>query len=137
MSFRYPFPPHLHAGIVPDQLRQRHLWPLTHLTPAQVHRITGWKPPSTPFHIPLVSLSALRVALSNTSRTTPYRDLIEYPMVSLLNGEHLSILANFSNRLLSGCKVETFHFGDFTLLPKKSPHGVVVNGRPLSNLSVI
>ena len=25
----------------------------------------------------------------------------------------------------------------FTLLPKKSPHGVVANGRPLSNLSVI
>ena len=58
-------------------------------------------------------------------------------MVSLLNDEHMSILANFYNRLLLGCKVETLHFGDFTLLPKKSPHGVVANGRPLSNLSVI
>ena len=58
-------------------------------------------------------------------------------MVSLLNDEHMSILANFYNCLLSGCKVETLHFGDLTLLPKKSPHGVVAKGRPLSNLSVI
>ena len=49
----------------------------------------------------------------------------------------MSILATFYNRLFLGCKVETLHFGDFTLLPKKSPHGVVANGRPLSNLSVI
>ena len=58
-------------------------------------------------------------------------------MVSLLNDEHMSILANFYNRLSLGCEVETLHFGDFTLLPKKSPHGVVANGRPLSNFSVI
>ena len=50
----------------------------------------------------------------------------------------LFILVNFYNLLLSGCKVEALHFGDFfgDLLPKKRPHGVVVNGRPLSNLSV-
>ena len=29
------------------------------------------------------------------------------------------------------------HFGEFTLLPKKRPHGVAANRRPLSNLSVI
>ena len=89
------------------------------------------------FPYSLVSLSALRAALSDTSRTTPYRDLIEYPTVSLPNNEHMSILANFYNRLLSGRKVENLPFGGFTLLPKKSPHGLVVNGRPLSNLSVI
>ena len=58
-------------------------------------------------------------------------------MVSLLHDEHMSILANFYNRLLSGYKVEILHSGDFTLLPKRSPHGVVANGRRLSNLSVI
>ena len=130
-------PPHLHAGIVLDQLRQRHLRPLTHLTPSQVFQIMGWKTPDVLFRIPVVSLATLRAELSDTSRTSPYPDLIEYPMVSLLNDEHLSILANFYNRLLSGCKVDTLHFGDFTLLPKKRPHGVVANGRPLSDLSVI
>ena len=29
------------------------------------------------------------------------------------------------------------HHGDFALLPKKVPHGMVGNGRPLSNLSVL
>ena len=126
-------PPHLHVGVVLDQLRQRHLKPLTHLTPAQLCHTMGWESPSTLFHIPVVSLSALCAALSDTSRTALYGDLIEYPMVSLLNDEHMSILANFYYRLLSGYKVEIPHFGDFTLLPKKSPHGVAANGRPLSN----
>ena len=123
--------------MVADQLRQRHLRPLTHLTPTQVLPIMGRKPPCAPFHIPLVCLSALHVALSDTSRTTPYCDLIEYPIISLLNDGHLFILTNFYSCLLSSYKVDTFHFGDFTLLPKKSPHGLVANGRPVSNLSVI
>ena len=97
----------------------------------------GWKPPVVRFHTPLVFPSALRVAVSDTSRTSPYCDLIDYPMVCLLNDEHLSILANFYDRRLSGCKVDTLHFGDITLLPKKRPHGVVANGHRLSNLSVI
>ena len=41
-------PPTVHAGIVLDQLRQRHLRPLTHLTPSQVSQIMGWETP-TPF----------------------------------------------------------------------------------------
>ena len=97
----------------------------------------GCKPPATPFHIRLVSSSALPAVVSGMSRKSPYRDLIEYPMFSYLNDEHFSILALFCNRLLSGCKVDILHFGNFTLLPQRSPHGVVANGRPLSNLSVI
>ena len=128
-------PPHLHTFF--DQLCQRHLKPLAHLKPAQVHHIIGWKEPGTLFHIPAVSLSALRAVLSDTSRTNPYRDLIEHPMVSLVDDEHMTILAKFYNRLLSGCKVEILHFWDSALVAKKSPHGVVANGRPLSNLSVI
>ena len=89
-----------------------------------------------PFHIPLVPLYALRGALFDVSRTTPYRDLIKYPTVSLLNDEHLSTVEHFYNGLLSRYKVEAFHFGDFTLLPKKSPQ-VVVNAPPLSDLSVL
>ena len=34
-------PPHFHAGIVVDELCHRHLRPLTHLTPTQVHHIMG------------------------------------------------------------------------------------------------
>ena len=109
----------------------------TYLTPERMHHIMAWKSPSTPFHIALVSLSALRASLSATFWTTRHRDLIERPMVALLRDDHMSILAYFHNRLLSGCKVETLHFGCFTLLPKKSPHVVVGNGCPLSNLSVI
>ena len=93
----------------------------------------GWKTPGTLFYVPVVSLAALRAALSDTSRTSPYRDLIDYPMISLVSNGHLSILANFYNRLLSGCKVGSLHFGDFTHPPKKHPHGVVANGRPLSH----
>ena len=104
-------PPHLHAGIVLDHLLQRDLRLLTHLTPAQVHHIMEWESPDALFHISVVSLSAVRAALSDTPRTTAYRDLIEYPRVSLLNDEHMSILANFDNCLLSGGKVEILHFG--------------------------
>ena len=96
-----------------------------------------WETVDTPFHIHSVPLPALRAALSDASGTTPYLDIIEYPMNALLNDEHSSILAHFYDLLLSGHKVEALHLGDFTLLPKKSPRGVVVNGCPLSNLPVL
>ena len=128
---------HLHEDVVLDQLRQPHLKPLIHLTPSQIYRIMECESLVVPFHIPSVLLHALRVVLFDASTTTPYRDLIQYPMVSLLNDEHLSILANFYNLLLSSYKVETLQYGDCILLPKKSSHGVVANGRPLSNLLVL
>ena len=49
-------PPHLHAGVVLDELRQHHLKPLVHLSSAQVHQRMQWAVLETPFHIPLIHL---------------------------------------------------------------------------------
>ena len=104
---------------------------------SQVHHVMQLDVLGIPCHIPSVHLHALRAALSHASRTTPYRDFIQYPMVSPLNDSHLPILAGSYNLLLSCYEVEALYFGDFTLLFKKRSHGVVANAHPPSHLSVL
>ena len=116
--------PHLYVGAVLGQLRRCHLKQLAHLSSTQVTIIMKWDLPHAPFHIPSVALPSLRAALSDVSRTTPQWDLIQYPISSLRIDDHLWILICFYNGLLLGYKRDALHFGDFTLLPKKSPHGV-------------
>ena len=48
--------------------------------------------------------------------------------------EHISKLIN---KVLSGGGGEALLHGDFTILPKKEPHGVVCNGRPLTNRNAL
>ena len=77
------------------------------------------------------------ICLTTPPHTSPYRDLIEYVLLRRLSDDNLQPLLTFYNVVLLGARVPALHHGDFALLPKKAPHGIVGNGRPLGNLSVL
>ena len=97
----------------------------------------AWQLSGAPFTFPLLTVSSLWTLLNNTPHTSPYRDQIEYALLSRLPDDNLQPLLTFYNAVVSGARVPALHHGDFALLLKKAPHGIVGNGRPLSNLLVL
>ena len=149
-------PVHLHTqvAVALDQLRQRHLAPLESLSPARVNVITGWTiaPVDPP---PSATVANLRIVIHRAAATVPFHDLLEYRLFGQLEDAQLSIVADLINDMRSACP-ETWclcalvnndmlrglptpqaHSADFINLPKKQPHGPMVNGRPLTNLATV
>ena len=124
--------PRLREHVILDQLRQRHLTPVGSLSQDYVSNLMAWQPLRTPFIFPLLTVALLRDLLHDTPHTSPYRDLIEYVLLRRLSADNLHPLLTFYNAALSGARVPALHHGDFALLPKKAPHGIVGNGRPLA-----
>ena len=129
--------PRLRAHVTLDQLCQRHLAPLSSLSVPYIRNMMGWAHLSDSFRFPLLTVPAIRLILDQTPHTTPFRDLVEYVLLRRLSDANLVVPVSFYNLLLQGARVPGMHHGDFTLLPKKQPNGIVGNGRPLSNLSVL
>ena len=129
--------PRLRAHVTLDQLRRRHLAPVGILSRDYVFNLMAWQFSGAPFTFPLLTISSLRTLLINTRHTSPYRDVIEYVLLGCLYDDNLQPLLTFYNVVLSHARVPALHHGDFAVLPKKAPHGIVGNGRPLGNLSVL
>ena len=45
------------------------------------------------------------------------------------------MIVDLINSILSGVPMPQAHSADFINLPKKTPHGPIANGRPLTNLA--
>ena len=131
-----PVPLHQQAAVALDQLRQRHLAPLEALSFTCVQAITGWAgaslgPP------PCATIANLRAIIHRAAATVPYHDLLEYRLFGQLKDAQFTVIVDLINGILSGAPVPQAHSADFINLPKKTPHGPIANGRPLTNLATV
>ena len=131
-----PVPLHQQAAVALDQLRQRHLAPLEALSLAHVRTITGWegRPLGPP---PSATIANLRAIIRQAAATVPYHDLLEYRLFGQLEDARFATIVDLINSILRGLPVPQAHSADFINLPKKTPHGPIANGRPLTNLATI
>ena len=131
-----PVPLHQQAAVALDQLRQRHLAPLEALSLARVRTITGWegRPLGPP---PNATIANLRAIIRRAAATVPYHDLLEYRLFGQLEDAQFATIVDLINSILRGVPVPQAHSADFINLPKKTPHGPIANGRPLTNLATI
>ena len=131
-----PVPLHQQAAVALDQLRQRHLAPLEALSLAHVRTITGWegRPLGPP---PNATIANLRTIIRRAAATVPYHDLLEYRLFGQLEDAQFATIVDLINSILRGVPVPQAHSADFINLPKKTPHGPIANGRPLTNLATI
>ena len=131
-----PVPLHQQAAVALDQLRQRHLAPLEVLSLAHVRTITGWegRPLGPP---PNATTANLRAIIRRAAATVPYHDLLEYRLFGQLEDAQFATIVDLINSILRGVPVPQAHSADFINLPKKTPHGPIANGRPLTNLATI
>ena len=131
-------PGHLHqqAAVALDQLRQRHLPPLEALSLARVQAITGWT--SAPLGSPPVATIANRRAIVHRAAATgPFHDVLDYRLFGQLEDAQLALVTELINDIFNGSPVPQAHSADFINLPKKLPHGLIANGRPLTNLAMV
>ena len=131
-----PVPLHQQAAVALDQLRQRHLAPLEALSFARVQAITGWAgtslgPP------PCATIANLRAIIHRAAATVPYHDLLEYRLFGQLEDAQFTVIVDLINSILRGVPMPQAHSADFINLPKKTPHGPIANGRPLTNLATV
>ena len=131
-----PVPLHQQAAVALEQLRQRHLAPLEALSLARVRTITGWegRPLGPP---PNATTANLRAIIRRAAATVPYHDLLEYRLFGQLEDAQFATIVSLINSILRGVPVPQAHSADFINLPKKTPHGPIANGRPLTNLATI
>ena len=131
-----PVPLHQQAAVAVEQLRQRHLAPLEALSFARVQAITGWtgSPLGPP---PTATIANLRAIIHRAAATVPYHDLLEYRLFEQLEDAQFTVIVDLINCILSGVPMPQAHSADFINLPKKTPHGPIANGRPLTNLATI
>ena len=129
--------PRLRGHVTLDQLHRRHLVPVSSLSRDYVSNVMAWQLSGAPFTFPLLAVSSLRTLLNYTPHTSPYRNLIEYVLLGRLSYDNMQPLLIFYNVVLSGARVPALHHGHFAIFPKKAPHGIVGNTRPLSNLFVL
>ena len=128
----------IHSFSFPNIISPQEIGPLLEFFSRDiVCDLMAWQPPGTPFTFPSLTISLLRDVLHDTPHTSPYWDLIEYVLLRRLSHGSLQPLLAFYNVVLLDTRVPALHHGDITLLPKKVPHGIVGNGRPLSRLSFL
>ena len=128
-----PVPLHQQAAVALDQPRQRHLAPLEALSLARVQAITGWE--GRPLGPP--PIANLRPIIHRAAATVPYHVLLEYRLFGQLEDAQFTAIVYLINNILSGVPVRQAHSANFINLPKKTPHGPIANGRPLTNLATI
>ena len=76
-------------------------------------------------------------APSSTEEQPLYHDLLEYRLFGQLEDAQFIVIVDLSNGILSGAPVPQAHSAAFINLPKKTPHGSIANGRPLTNLATV
>ena len=106
-------------------------------TPGDVRALTGWVTPTQPLGLPTATVPHLRRILQRTGNTAPARDQLQYWMLRQMDDDGLAIVCEVVNRYMWGERLEALSLGDLHLLPKKPPHGVGANDRPLTNLVLL
>ena len=129
--------PWARAKVALDQVRHYYQKTLRELTPADVRAITGWVTPAQPLDLPTATAPHLRRILQRTCNTAPARDRLQYWMLREMDGDSLAIVCQVVNRYMRGEHPEALAHGDLHLLPKKPPHGIGANDRPLTNLVLL
>ena len=125
------------AKVALDQVRHRHQKTPRELTPGDVRALTGWVTPTQPLGLPTATVPHLRRILQRTGNTAPARDQLQYWMLREMDDDGLAIVCEVVNRYMRGERLEALSHGDLHLLPKKPPHGVGSNDRPLTNLVLL
>ena len=78
-----------------------------------------------------------RAIIHRAAATVPYHDLLEYWLFGQLEDTQFTVVVDWINGILSGVPVPQAHSADFINLPKKTPHGPIANGEPLTNLATV
>ena len=129
--------PRTRAKVALDQVRQRHQKTLCELTPADIRNITGWVTPPNLLGLPTATPPHLRRILQRTSNTAPARDRLQYWMLREMDDDGLDIVCKIVNRYMRGERLEALAHKALNLLPKRPPHGIGANDRPLTNLVLL
>ena len=92
-----------------------------------------------PQHFPPLILTVCNLGkiLKKSSRSTPFRNLLEARMANLLSDQQLQILAHLYNRWLAREDMDSIQWGHFYALPNKAPHGPIANSRPLLKFHIL
>ena len=114
--------PGTRAKVALDQVPHRHPKMLRELTLGDIRALTGWVTPAQPLVLPTV---------------LPAGDEVQYWMLREMDDDDLAIVCEVINRSMRGEQLEALSHGDLQLLPKKPPHGIGANERPLSNLVLL
>ena len=96
-------------------------------------RITGWVTPWALLGVPMATTPHLPRILQHTGNAAPARDRLHYWMLREMHVEGLDMVCDIVNRLMRGERLEALAHGDLHFLPKKPPHGIGANDRPLTN----
>ena len=83
--------------------------------------------------MPTATSPHLRQILQRTGNTAPARDQLQYWMLREMDDDGLDIVCEIVNRFMRGESLEALAHGGLHLLPKKPPHGIGANDRPLTN----
>ena len=129
--------PRARGKVALDQVRQRHQKTLMELTPADVRAITGWVTPTQALGFRPAMALHLRRILQRTGNTATARDRLQYWMLRETDDDSLAVVCEVVNRYMRGEHLEVLAHGDLHLLPKKPPHGIGANDRPLTNLVLL
>ena len=129
--------PRTRAKVALDQVRHRHQKTPRELTPGDIRALTGWVTPAQPLELPTATVPRLRRILQRTGNTAPARDQLQYWMLREMDNDGLTIVCEVVNRYMRGERLEALSHGDLHLLPKKPPHGIGANDRPLTNLVLL
>ena len=129
--------PRIRAKVALDQVRQRHQKRLRELTPEDIRRSTRWITPPVLLGVPPVASPHLRRILQRTGNMAPARDCLQYWMLREMDDGGLDVVCEIVTRFMRGERLEAVVHGDLHLLPKKPPHGIGANDRPLTNLVLL
>ena len=125
----------LHPHIIAEQLRSRHLRPLSHLSADDILTITTWQTHPMPY--PEDIDDTLQYLLAHTPNTTPYHDQVSYPLLRALGSQGRKLLSTLAHAICAGDVPPSILVADFYTLPKKSPHTYVANTRPITNMATL
>ena len=126
--------PRARAKVALDQVRHRRQKTLRELTPGDIRALTGLVTPAQLLGLPTATAPHLRRILQRTGNTAPARGQLQYWLLREMDDDGLAIVCEVVNRCMQGERLEALAHGDLHLLPKKPPHGIGANDRPLTNL---
>ena len=75
--------------------------------------------------------------LQRTGNAAPARDRLQHWMVREMDDDGLDIVCEIVNRYMRGESLEALAHRGLHLLPKKPPHSIEANDRPLTNLVLL
>ena len=129
--------PRTQAQVALDQVGERHWKTPWEPTRADVTNITGWATPTILLGLPMATPPHVRRILEPTGNSAPPKNWLEYRMLREIDEGGLNIVCKIVNHYMRGVRLEALAHGDPHLVPKKTPHGIGINDRPLTYLVLL